>query len=341
MRNIPGMVIMKKPQKLYVLLLLIVLAATVHAQDYTYSQFYANPVYLNPALAGSDYCPRITLNYRNQWPQLPAAFVSYSAAYDQHVDFISGGVGVLFQYDKSGEAAIRQFRLGGMYAYRLDIADRWQASMALEAAFGQRGVSWDDLVFASQIDPASGNLLPAGPPPDNFRDNVNYADFAAGFVVGFDEKIFVGGAVHHLTTPDIGFISESDNKLPMKITVHAGANIESGGRRSYRSRGPELTISPNVLYQQQGDFRQLNIGTYFTFAPFVGGLWYRHAFENPDAVIVLLGLQYNNLKFGYSFDYTLSTLAIASGGAHEISVGWLFDCNKKSNRSRAIKCPSF
>ncbi|NCA84154.1 MAG: type IX secretion system membrane protein PorP/SprF [Clostridia bacterium] len=335
------MVIMKKPKELSVLLLLIVLATSVRGQDYTYSQFYANPVYLNPALAGSDYCPRITLNYRNQWPQLSGEFVSYSGAYDQYVDFLSGGVGVQFQYDKSGEAAIRQFHLGGMYAYRLDIADRWQASMALEAGFGQRGVNWDDLIFASRIDPASGNLLPPGIQPDNFRDNVNYVDFATGFVVGYDEKVFVGGAVHHLTTPDIGFISESDNKLPMKITVHAGANIESGGSRGYRSRQPQLTISPNILYQQQGDFRQLNAGTYFTFAPFVGGLWYRHAFENPDAVIVLLGLQYNNLKLGYSYDYTVSNFANASGGAHEISVGWLFDCDKKSNRSKAIKCPSF
>jgi type IX secretion system PorP/SprF family membrane protein len=332
---------MRRFKKLSVLLLLIILATNVRGQDYTYSQFYANPVYLNPALAGSDYCPRITLNYRNQWPQLSGEFVSYSAAYDQYIDFLSGGVGVQFQYDKSGQAAIRQFHLGGMYAYRLDIADRWQASMALQAGYGQRGVSWDDLIFASRIDPASGNLLSPGIQPGNFRDNVNYIDFATGFVVGFDEKIFVGGAVHHLTTPDIGFISESGNKLPMKITIHAGANIESGGSRGYRSREPQLTISPNILYQQQGDFRQLNIGSYFTFAPFVGGLWYRHAFENPDAVIVLLGLQYNNLKLGYSFDYTLSSLAIASGGAHEISVGWLFDCDKKSNRSKAIKCPSF
>ena len=38
------------------------------AQDATFSQFYANPTYLNPALAGSGICPRVSLNYRNQWP---------------------------------------------------------------------------------------------------------------------------------------------------------------------------------------------------------------------------------------------------------------------------------
>ena len=52
------------------------------AQDPTFTQFYSNPVYLNPALAGSYGCPRISMNYRNEWPQLTGNYVTYSAAYD-------------------------------------------------------------------------------------------------------------------------------------------------------------------------------------------------------------------------------------------------------------------
>ncbi len=40
----------------------------LYAQDAHFSQYYANPLYLNPAFAGSDICPRVTLNYRNQKP---------------------------------------------------------------------------------------------------------------------------------------------------------------------------------------------------------------------------------------------------------------------------------
>ena len=59
------------------------------AQDPQFTQFYANPLYLNPAFAGSTRCPRVGLNYRNQWPSLNKAYITESASYDQHFDAIA------------------------------------------------------------------------------------------------------------------------------------------------------------------------------------------------------------------------------------------------------------
>jgi len=328
----------KNNLKIYLTLLFFsVLILDCKAQDYTYSQFYANPLYLNPALAGAEYCPRIIVNYRNQWPSLPGAFVSYSASYDQFVDFVSGGLGVQVDYNTSGEGAYSNFQLNGMYAYNFRVSDLIEANLAIQAGFGNRGLNKDKLIFASDFD---DNV--SGPNLDNYKNNVMHPDFATGFLIGYDEKYFLGGAVHHLTQPDISLNAENDNLLDMKITLHAGANFGTDNNRGYnRSSGPSIIISPNIMYQQQGNYHQLNIGSYFTYAPFVAGLWYRHAFSNPDAVIVSLGLQQNNLRIGYSYDYTVSSLSIAGGGAHEISLSWTFDCDQKSSRGRAIKCPSF
>jgi type IX secretion system PorP/SprF family membrane protein len=307
------------------------------SQDHTYSQFYANPLYLNPALAGSEYCPRVVLNYRNQWPSLPGAFVSYNASYDQYVEMISGGVGIQFDYNTSGEGIFYDFRLNGMYAYNFRISDLMDASLAVQAGLGNRGINKDKLIFASDFDDNTG-----GPDPGNFKDNIMYPDFATGFIVGYDEKYFLGAAVHHLSRPDISLNAEDNNLLNMKITVHAGANFGAENGSGYRrSSSPSIEISPNMMYQQQGNYRQLNLGTYFTLRPFVAGLWYRHAFTNPDAVIVSIGLQHNNLRMGYSYDYTISALSTAGGGAHEISIAWAFECDQKRRRSKAIKCPTF
>ena len=48
------------------------------AQDPAFSQFYANPLYLNPAFAGTNVCPRVNLNYRDQWPGIGRTYVSVS-----------------------------------------------------------------------------------------------------------------------------------------------------------------------------------------------------------------------------------------------------------------------
>ena len=89
-------------KKLVILFALISLSETVLAQDPTFTQFYANPLYLNPAFAGSHGCPRFALNYRNEWPNLSGNYVTYSASYDQYFKNISGGFGVLALHDQQG-----------------------------------------------------------------------------------------------------------------------------------------------------------------------------------------------------------------------------------------------
>ena len=63
--------------------------------DPQFTQFYANPIYLNPAFAGSKICPRFAMNYRNEWPSLTGNYVTYSMSYDQYFKNISGGIGVM------------------------------------------------------------------------------------------------------------------------------------------------------------------------------------------------------------------------------------------------------
>ena len=76
-------------KNLFLILFAAVLAVAslqANAQDPAFSQFYANPLYLNPAFAGSDICPRMSLNFRDQWPGIGKTYVTYSASYDQYVD---------------------------------------------------------------------------------------------------------------------------------------------------------------------------------------------------------------------------------------------------------------
>ena len=94
---------MKIKNLLLGIIAVIALSVESQGQDPHFSQYYANPLYLNPAMAGTQVCPRLIFNYRNQWPSISGTYVTYNASYDQHIDAISGGLGVLVNVDRAGE----------------------------------------------------------------------------------------------------------------------------------------------------------------------------------------------------------------------------------------------
>lgn len=299
------------------------------AQDPEFTQFYANPLYLNPAFAGTSNCPRVALNYRNQWPALTGTFVTTSASYDQNIPSIYGGLGFLITNDEAGKGTLSTSTFSGIYAYQLQVNRDFAVRAALQATFFQKKLDWTKLTFGDMIDQRRGfiyqtNDVPRGEP-------VQKMDFSAG-ILGFSEQYYFGFAAHHLTQPDESLIL-GKSKLPMKFTGHAGAVIPI--YNNHRADGAEL--SPNILFQMQGDFVQLNIGLYVTKGPIVGGLWYR----DKDSFITLIGFEAGLFKFGYSYDITVSPLANATAGSHEISTTIQFDCKPKRRRFKTVSCPSF
>jgi hypothetical protein len=56
----------------------------------------------------------------------------------------------------------------------------------------------------------------------------------------------------------------------------------------------------------------------------------------------MIGIQWKGLQVAYSYDITLSELKGTAGGAHEVTLGWQFNClDQKRRRIRAINCPRF
>jgi hypothetical protein len=79
------------------------------------------------------------------------------------------------------------------------------------------------------------------------------------------------------------------------------------------------------MFVSQGASQQVNVGTMFGFGEIFGGLWYRHANINPDAVIGVVGFRTGAFKITYSYDATISKLSFNSGGSHEIGINIRID----------------
>lgn len=300
------------------------------AQDPAFTQFYANPLYLNPAFAGTNRCPRAVLNYRNQWPALSGNFVTYSASYDQYADVVNGGLGLYVLYDNAGRGTLTQASINGVYSYQVALSDAVSMSAGFQASYFQRSLDWGSLTFGDQIDPRRGFIYGTQDTPRGGKvDNV---DFSTGFVI-YSETFFGGVAVHHLFEPNESLIVQ-ESPLERKYTVHAGAKIPIN--RDFKGES-EASISPNILYQRQFDFEQINVGLYAQKGPLILGAWYRI----QDALIFLAGVEAQQFKFGYSYDLTTNRLTTQTAGSHEISATFTFNCRPAKKKFRAISCPAF
>ncbi|MFM8241469.1 MAG: type IX secretion system membrane protein PorP/SprF [Crocinitomicaceae bacterium] len=318
--------------KSIIVLLVLAVCMEAQAQDPSFTQFYSNPIYLNPALAGSTGCPRIVSNYRNQWPQLTGNYITSAVAYDSYVKSISGGLGIIALHDMQGQATIQTSMIGGVYSYNLKVNRKFSIMVGARAAYFQKFLDWDKLTFGDMIDPRRGFIYQTGDVPRG-TGRRGFFDVSAG-AVGFGKNYYFGIAAHHLNRPDESMILGT-SRLPMRITGHAGAEIKLGQRGRYTNT---TSILPNIIYQYQNGFQELNIGTYIKYGDFTVGAWYR----NRDAFILLFGVNFEKFKLGYSYDLTVSKLGNGiSGGSHEVSLGMNLKCRKKAKNFRKISCPSF
>jgi type IX secretion system PorP/SprF family membrane protein len=307
------------------------------AQDAHFSQFYANPLHLNPAFAGSERCPRVALGYRNQWPALGPTYVTYSASYDQHLNILQGGVGLHVLSDVQGDGTITSNMISGMYSYTLPVARNFAIAGGFQASFLMKSIKWD-FIFPDMIHPLYGPIYSTQEDPNLVNDHRNYFDFSVG-LIGFSESTFFGVAVHHLTEPSESFLRGSDAVLPRKFTVHFGTDIPINNKNFRRG---ELSIAPQLLFHQQGQFQQFNWGIYVNRKAIVAGFWLRQNFEfQYDSFIMVVGFKQDNIRFAYSYDMTVSRLRNSTYGAHEVSFAYVFGCHTPKDKLRAISCPSF
>jgi type IX secretion system PorP/SprF family membrane protein len=330
---------------LTILLLALAASPALKAQDPEFTQFYANPLYLNPAFAGTAAGPRFAMNFRDQWPSSSGAFVTYAASYDQHFDGIGGGIGAQVWRDQAGDGNLSTTYVSGMYSYHLAVKDNprdyFIVKMAVQASAFYRSVDFSKFRFPDEFDPKTGWIGPIT--QENLPSRGYYAtgwipDFGAG-ILAFTNKYYFGAAVSHLIEPTQSFYGTPWSVLPRKYTLHGGMQLPLDNWK----RIPETFLSPNLLIQRQGTFTQVDIGAYFIKDYFVAGAWYRHTDPNADAISFLVGVKKDAVKIGYSYDVTVSGLRSASPGSHEVSL--VVEMKKydhtKTRKWRKIVCPTF
>ncbi|MFT4594237.1 MAG: type IX secretion system PorP/SprF family membrane protein [Psychroserpens sp.] len=311
----------------------------VKAQDPTFTQFYANRTYINPAYAGADLGLRFNFNYRNLWTAVPGDFSTYSAGVDIGDPNVFGGIGFLANASNEGEGQLHTQRYSIMYSYRLIVLPRtFDLHFGIDAAYMSKEIKdWDSFVFSDQLHPIYGNINATNAErPEKLK--VEMPDFNVGILARFNFKPggktvrssktianTLGFAAHHITSPNESLLGRTE-KLPIRLLGHYSMLVSVS---KVRAKKP-FYLSPNIMYEHQRNLSTLNVGLYALRAPVMFGLWYRNELkfesDDTDALMFNIGMRgmSRSKKFmyqiGYSYDLTLSKLAGSTSGSHEIAV---------------------
>lgn len=308
------------------LLLLVGATSRLKAQvDPHFSQYYAYPLWLNPALTGvMNGDLRVAGNYKNQWANVGSGYKTGALSVDgRPTDQV--GVGLTILNQAAGDAGFNYFTAYGAFSYSIQVSDdaNQKISFGLQAGMINRSFDMNKLQFGSQYNPTIGYDGNA-PSLENFSSsNTTVFDANAG-VFYYDgdplksTNLFGGVSVSHLSRPKDPFAATADAKLPMRLTVHGGLRIKAT---------ENIDVIPNVLFIQQLKASIKGIGAYSEFkmqkdAGLIGGVMYRIG----DAAIVDVGYHFSNTIIGVSYDFNTSSLTRATNGAGglELSISYVF-----------------
>ncbi len=309
-------------------------AATASAQDIHYSQFYRSPLNQNPAYTGAfdgDY--RFGLNHRNQWKSVTRPYKTFSGYADMNTALPGSGssrlgAGLLFNTDKAGDSeyGITQAALSVNWMHALGGDSVHFVSAGVQAGVTQHRINYGNLTFDSQY---NGDVFdPALPSNEVFaQDNLLYADFGIGLAYTYraSDRFSLGAgiALFHPLQPKVYFISDQADDARIDRKVSADVHGDIGLTET-------LYLQPALLLSAQKKFRELNFGgnlkVLLNRKPGRVVNAYLGAFlREGDAVIPTVGLDFNELNVGVSYDINTSDLRRASNsrGGYEVSLTYL------------------
>jgi type IX secretion system PorP/SprF family membrane protein len=325
-------------KRLIIISYLLYLSLSSFAQDPQLTQFYSAPLYLAPSFAGATQQHRLAATYRNQWPGVPGAYVTYLFSYDHYFENFNSGVGILIMRDEAGSGDLSTTNVGVQYSYDIQVSDLWHIRPGIHFLYTQRGINFAKLLWGDQISPSG--ITPTIEVPSLQRKGAIDASLS---VLVYSDRMWAGTSVDHLFRPNYSLYDDDITRLAMKISVFGGYQVVRRGRLL---KPIDETLSLAGLFKYQDHIKQLDIGLYWYKNPLVFGLWYRGlpiiSNENRgDAVCFLVGYKVEQFSIGYSYDFTINKLLTSTWGSHEISLIYEFTTHRKKTKRHMIPCPEF
>ena len=323
----------------YIILLLIALSSfsVSWGQDFHYSQYYATPSNLNPALTGAfDGILRAGIHQRTQWQSVTVPFNTVSLMFDMPIyknnkrrELI--GIGANLMTDKAGDSKYRSLHATLLFSYvkSLDRRNRHKLGVGAYTSLVQRSLHYAELYFDEQY--RNGFFDPLNPITESFpMESFLFFDWGAGVFWSYspnkNNTFSIGAGVSHLNRANQSLL-DGHFKLDFKSLNYMMAKIGIGKElyllpsiyTAFQGKHIEVTLGSNVEYVfiKNNYLRQISIG---------GGLFYRV----KDAVILSVLMDWKDFRLNVSYDFNVSNFVTATQARGGFELSLIYTYRKKT-----------
>ena len=330
------------------------LAKTTLAQDPGFSQFFASPLTLNPALTGKfNGVVRVAGNYRNQWPAINNAFITSTISVDAPIlrnklpENDTWGLGFMAMTDKTASGILTSnfFSLSTSYHKSLDEDGLHQLGVGFQGSYANKSLDGTRLTFEDGLQ-LDGTWLRSPTEAINSQYvNVHYFDMNLGVLYNGSNgtnNYYFGASAYHLNHPKESFLGVDTINVPTRLTLHGGGYFPITGSAS--------TIYLSGLFNNQAGASDFVLGGAWAVSAtnndpedpvnFYAGLWARFTKNTTDAVIPYVGLDYGSFNLGLTYDVNVSALKTGSQSRGGIELSLIY-IKKPSDGRKGVPCPRF
>jgi len=317
-----------------------------YSQDPFFTGEYTNPLYLNPAFAGSKEVLRVGVNNRLQWITALTKFSTSSLS----ADYSSGefGFGLTALYDSKG--AFSYTDAGIALSYQAGSFDKILFYPGARVTYLSRRLNISELTFGDQFNPIDGKVVDESQALEYNFENANLFNVDLGFVTVMPVDLRrtepawlnFGVALHHLAEQNTSFIGKEEY-LDRRLTVHGGILIPFFKRdSSYLHYRKPFLLYPHFQYQRQGEFGEIDFAITGYRKPFVATFTYKTIeevidVENVHQIALMFGYEgqfgkYFAYQIGYNIDWALTGIRngkYPNAITHEFSLILLFSPKRK------------
>ncbi|MFH4968550.1 type IX secretion system membrane protein PorP/SprF [Gaetbulibacter sp. M240] len=297
-----------------------------------YTDYLTDNYYLiHPSMAGVANCSKVRLTARQQWFGQSDAPKLLTLSANGRIGDSSSGVGAIAFADQNGYHT--QTGAYFTYAHHLMFSrsevDLNMLSFGLSAGFIQYKLDESTFLFDGPDPIISGGIESA----TNF--NVDF-----GFSYQFLD-FYAHGTIKNL-------LNNSGVNNDIEITSNLRRYLLSVGG-VFSKYGSEWSYEPSLMFQYKDGTQEalldINGKVYKSveFGSIWGGLSYRTSLDGAEyltnnntvssqklqQISPILGVNYKNFMFAYTYTYQTNSLVFTNGGFHQFTLGFNFNCRRE------------